>query len=204
MFFYMPPKSQIWGHRVGRLSSVEILERSTRFLDELTNVIGSTTQKFRISYREDALEYGTAAVGAASKLIAAAPGSLNRFEGWDGIQYDITWTLITPDELKPLATWLDTLGNRPIDQFSANAECHINFNWKSTAADPSPTSGQNMFTVRLGRSSVLMTMFGFDSLEHFEQVKKYLSGIDLCVLSDKHLRPMKVREPKGKAKSSSL
>src|SRR4051812_12872963 len=36
MLKYHPPKSQLWGHRVGKLSAVQLLERSERFLREQT------------------------------------------------------------------------------------------------------------------------------------------------------------------------
>ena len=36
MLKYHPSKSQFWGHRVGKLSAVQLLERSERFLREQT------------------------------------------------------------------------------------------------------------------------------------------------------------------------
>jgi hypothetical protein len=50
MLIYHPPKSQVWGHRVGRLKTMQLFDRSERFVQEQMLVQPPQTADFTVNW----------------------------------------------------------------------------------------------------------------------------------------------------------
>jgi hypothetical protein len=93
--------------------------------------------------------------------------------------------------LATVAAWIDETERHASDpEFSVRCHSNAMFRWKNIPGEnPGSVPWGGVFGVQnYARPRAILTLFGFASLEHYQSVKQYLTGIDLVVLTDKWLR----------------
>jgi hypothetical protein len=188
MLNYHPPKSQVWGHRVGRLSTLELFDRSAQFVREQMIILAEPNTQFTVDWTAVRSPEISESVESIRKVLSARPIPGIASNKYRKRLQSLSWNVNT-DEMRAAVLWLETIaGQHDEAEFSARLSSTLTFHWSSVPGDE-PAKCGGMFGVYLPRPGTLTTMFSFVSLEHFQAIKQYLSQIGLVVLSDKHLRP---------------
>ena len=173
--FYQPPRSQGYGHRVGRLTSVQILDLAERFRHEQTISEKPPTFNFYVRTVVGGPAFVTNAISEIENIISVAPRiSMGTWPGYAGTRnYD--WQP-PPDKLTAVATWLDKMhACQSEPEFWSDCSVFTQFRWKSPPGSTPPSSKSGgFFGFSLGLRSVT-TMFEFISVEHFRAVQRYLT-----------------------------
>ncbi|MDB5324401.1 MAG: hypothetical protein JWN40_6032 [Phycisphaerales bacterium] len=187
MLNYHPPKSQLWGHRVGRLSTLELLDRSEQFVREQMIIQTAPNANFTVNWTSTRSLGISESVQSIRQVLLAQPVAGTASNKYRERLQSLTWKLTT-EEMRAAAVWLDAMaGQHQEDEFSGTLSRTLTFRWSSVpGGEPARCGG--MFAVYLPRPGALTTMFGFVSMEHYQAIKDYLAQIGLVVLSDRHLR----------------
>jgi hypothetical protein len=186
---YSPPKSQIWGHQVGRLSAVSVVERVSRFLDAHATVLKSQASDLTIEW-SSSQDAAVAGVAAEMERALGLPKTGSEMPAPDGRVYRHRCWQYQAELLPAVAAWFDRLADlmKARDVF-AQASTSWLIAWRDEGP-PRPTeSTGGMFGIHLGRPHRLTTAFDFRNLEQYAKVKAALRQLQLVELSDKHLRP---------------
>ena len=197
MLSYRAPKSQMWGHRLSRLSAVDLLDRAELFLRERTIAKQPATAEFLVVWTPRRSPAISESIEVVRRVLASQPTTHDCTNKYYEPARNLSWTL-GPDQVRPAALWLEQMyAEHGEDDFSANLSSTIIFEWNDLANDGSPRHG-GMFGFHLARPRGVTTMFGFPSMEHYQGIKEYLVRIGLVVLSDKHLREVKPLRRRGR------
>jgi hypothetical protein len=190
MLIYHPPKAQVWGHRLGRLKTMQLFDRSERFVHEQMIVQPPQTANFTVNWmaaRSPEISLSIDSFRDSITSHARRGTCSNQF----GQQVQtLTWRL-SGDEMRSAAMWLETMRSQhdDPDEFSATLSSMITFQWRNVppGEDTPPCGG--MYGLHLPQPGALTTMFSFVSTSHYQTIKGDLKKTELVVLSDKHLRP---------------
>ena len=190
MLHYHPPKAQVWGHQVGRLSATTLVDRSLRFLNDRCAVIGSQPSDLVILWNaalhpavRDVVADIDEALGPATAVnkLRDASGQVFRQHHWP----------FPADKLPAVARWFGELADSMrTKQVVARASTIWSFAWSD---EPPPlrhleTPG-GLFGVHLFPPHRITTSFSFRDMDHYVRIKAYLAELGLVQLSDRHLRP---------------
>ncbi len=202
MISYSPPKSQVWGHQVGRLTATAVVERCLSFLDSHCSVINSQASELMIGWNEGRNAGVTEEVVVDVDRTLGQPTAVNEMPSGDGRRFRQRRWPFTPERLPMVATWFDKLADALMTQ---DAVAHSSTNWIfAWRGEPEPLrameSAGGMLGIHLGRPHRVTTMFSFRDFDQYASVKAALSELELVELSDKHLRP-KVGTPAAKRRA---
>jgi hypothetical protein len=200
MLRYSPPKSQVWGHQVGRLSAAEIVDRCLRFLNDECVVIGSQLSELMIGWN-DAQHSFLSEVASEIGRALGNPSTANEAPSVGGQIFRQRRWPFSADKLQAVAGWFDNLREaiKTRDVVAQSSIIWI-FAWRDEPQPLRPLeSAGGMFGVHLGQPHRITTAFSFRSLDRYEKIKESLAILELAELSGRHLRP-KVGVGKRKAK----
>lgn len=188
MIRYQPPKSQVWGHQVGRLSAVELVDRCRRFLDEQCTILRLDKSEFSLAWKpiHDVLLSGVAA--EVDQTIGLPTVSSERPAGDGDLGYRGRRWSFDGDKLPIVASWVDRLAAlTKTSDVVVHSSTFWSLAWREEP--PSERTPDSAFAVHLGRPHRLTTLLLFRDPEQYARIKKFLEEIGLVQLSDKHLRP---------------
>jgi hypothetical protein len=177
MYFYQPPKSSIWGHRLGRLTGKQVLGRVERFLAKATGAHEFSNGVL------SAADVSSPDAGLALELLAIA--------GKNPYQLDSATTLAC---VTKLIDWEEANHRRP--QFVSVLQSCVIREWKTPSGREATESLINIHYG--GMLPCISTFLRFGSIESFEAIQKVLSDVGLCKLNPKYLKP--VRRAKQKVR----
>src|SRR3954447_1850584 len=180
MIRYSPPKSQVWGHQVGRLPAVAVVERLLRFLEARCTILNSMPSELMLGWNDaehDAVSEIAADINRTlgeakvANELAAAGGQVFRQRRWP----------FSPELLPAVATWFDRLADLQETQaVVAQSSTLWNFAWRDEPPPLVPLeSPGGMVGVHLGRPHRITTMFTFRDLDHYVNIKAALSELEL-------------------------
>ena len=177
MISYKPPKSQVWGHQVGRLSASDVVDRALRFLEQECTIASDPSPS------ELMLGWMPATCPAASELAIeinqtlGPPREMRDHPSSGGkIFRQHRWSF-TADKLPTIAGWIDRLAE-PLAAGDAVVHCSTNwiFTWRGEPPPVVPLeSPGGMFGVHLGKPHRVTTMFSFGDMEKYERIKASLA-----------------------------
>lgn len=189
MLHYHPPKSRIWGQQVGRLAASQVVERGLRFLNERCVNVTMDSSDIRVS------ELDSPVPGAVQAITALWGGEPQVDEGRDAdgsVIRSFKWPLAAA-QLPAVARWFDSVRQQLTRGATPFTSTYWSFDWPGP---PPPSKGSKpafrfggTLGIHLGCPHRVTTMFSFRDVEHYAEIKAYLSGIGLVDLSDKHVRP---------------
>src|SRR5438874_12776706 len=84
---YSPPKSQVWGHQVGRLTATAVVDQCLSFLDSHCSVINSQPSELMIGWNEGPAARVTEEVVADVELTLGQPTTVNEMPSGDGRRF---------------------------------------------------------------------------------------------------------------------
>jgi len=187
---YCPPKSQIWGHRLGRLTAVQIVERGLRFLNEQSSTAEAKPAEFIVDWSAHSDRSVSETIHAINGQLGAAAKVGDYRDGTGLMFHHLRW-LVSAAQLPAVASWFDEL-REALHQGEVVAHCSMTWMFKlkdEAGEDESVERYGGMFGIHLGRVQGITTMFGFRDVAHYGTIKDYLRSIELVELSDKHVRP---------------
>jgi hypothetical protein len=190
---YHPPKRQRWGHRVGRLSPLQLHERSETFLRDKTivvalhepevTVIWSPADSIFISQSIDSLPPGVGGADGEGEgdFFGKALRRITRKLSPASLQAAVEW-------LEATEPHLNNPGGLPPKTLLYR---YVDFQWRdSSIAEDAPVPFPNsMLGVFYSRPRCVSTFFQFETIQQYYNVKTYLIDLELVTLSDKHVRP---------------
>jgi hypothetical protein len=190
MIRYTPPKSQIWGHQVGRLSATAIVDRGTQFLSTNCTIINSQPSLLMVGWN-------TTLHPVVSKLAdeidqtLGQPTVVNELPSADGQLFRQRHWSFAAEHLPAVATWFDRLAQPMKTQdVVAQSSTYWAFAWQDELPPLLPLqSAGGMFGIHLGKPHRITTMFTFRDVQRYQNIKAYLAELGLVELSDKHVRP---------------
>jgi hypothetical protein len=193
MLIYHPPKSQVWGHRLGPLKTMQLFDRSERFVREQMIVQPPQTADFTLNWMPARSPEISSSIESFRNSITSHPRRGTCSNQFGQQVQTLTWKL-SADEMRSVATWLETMSSQHDDpyDFSATLCSVIKFQWRSMPGKDAPPCG-GMYALHLPQPGALTTMFSFVSTSHYRTIKDYLRKIELVILSDKHLRPARTK-----------
>lgn len=200
MIRYHPPKSQVWGHQVGRLTATEVVDRCRRFLDEQCMVVNSQPSELTVGWNSgrDALLLGI--VAEVEQTLGPATAVVER-PGPGGQVFRLRRWPFAAEKLAAVGAWFDRLADAmETPEVVAHSSTIWGFAWRDEPPQVRALeSPGGMFGVHLGRPHRISTLFSFRDLERYAMIKRYLEEVGLARLSDKHLRPkVRVDAKKGR------
>jgi hypothetical protein len=173
MFYYLPPKSAIWGHRLGRLTANQARGLLRTFLE-----CSVAHQVFQSATLHDGAELVPLFDRQTLVDVADTPYAPITFED-------------SESAIEAIVEYEKRTGARPQAAFVAQ-QFFISA-WR-VLDRVVPTDSR--LTMHYGSFPCVSTFFNFDSIETFEHVRESLSTIGLCRLNPKHLKPVRSRKPK--------
>jgi hypothetical protein len=192
MFNYQPPKSQVWGHRLGRLTSAQIWERAIQFLQEQTVIEAPLQADFSVVWVPGRCQSLASDMDRFHCSLGPPAAENSLASRVDEPAQCVRWNLPI-HQMGPIAAWLDKVHESASERITARAGGNLMFKWSRSHGEGSTDRG-GMFGVHLGTVRAITTMFSFASREHYHAIKQYLADIGLVELSDKHLKP--ARQPR--------
>jgi hypothetical protein len=194
---YSPPKSQVWGHQVGRLPATAVVEKCLSFLESHCAVIDSQSGELMIGWSE-----GPGA-GLVEEVIVEVdrtlgqPTTVNDMPSAQGTRFRQRRWPFPAERLPVVATWFDRLSDVLKTQgVVAHSSTNWIFAWRGEPEPLSPTeSAGGMLGIHLGRRNKITTLFSFRNLQQYASIKAALTKMHLVELQDKHLRPKVAARP---------
>ena len=197
MSHYSPPKSEVHGHAIGRLSATEAVERCLRFLDGQCVSRNPGPSELMLGWN-DARGAAVAEVMADVDRTLGPAAKVNRIPDASGQLFHQHRWPYSVDKLPDVASWFDRLADAlEAGEVVAHASTVWMFTWRGDDAargdSPPPVplvSPGGMLALHLGlRPHRLSTMFTFRDVDQYARVKTVLSQLGLVELSDRNLRP---------------
>jgi hypothetical protein len=190
MLTYQPPKSQVYGHQVGRLLASQIVKLGMRFLEEQCRVTNSPRTELSIGWTPEKHPDVTESVAILDGLLGVAAKLTERPYDGDLVYRHLRWSL-SDSSLPTVARSIDSLlEGMPYGDVVITCSTCWSFEWRDGAVDG--VAGQSfggMFGIHLGELQGLTTMFTFRDVSQYGAIKGYLAGIGLVKLSDRYVRP---------------
>jgi hypothetical protein len=205
MIHYHPPKSQVWGHQVGRLTAAQVVGLSFRFVKEQCTITNSQQSELTLGWNVIKRPEVSAIADDAGVALGGATFEHERPDVRPdavGETYRIRRWKIGGDDLPKVASWFDRISG-PIATYEVTAHCSIGwfFAWRD---EPLPLrkfeSAGGHFMIHLGSPHRISTAFSFWSIEKYDEIKQYLQAIGLAELSDRHLTPKAEMRRLGRVK----
>lgn len=175
MFYYRPPKSSIWGHRLRKMPAARASELFEKFLATATGSHQFTT---------------------GSLTCFGVPGGMTaRFEKLLGLQSLNCFFHLNQEQTRTCLQEIikheaaNPAGPRPYSLLeSINVSC-----WRINGEDVATDS---TFSMHYGSLPCLSTFLHFDSIDQFHFVRQALADLGICKLNEKHLRPSRSKNLK--------
>ncbi len=176
MFYYRPPKSSIWGHRVRGMPA----ERASKLFGEFL-----------------AIAVGEYRLASGSFSCHPTPDNLlARFEQKLGISAREGFFHLTGEQTQlALAEIIQLQSASPTGPRPYRLLQHFAITQWRIGSQTFPTD--SMFHMHYGPLPCPSTSLHFDSAEQFHQIQQTLSRLKLCTLNEKHLRLSRSREKKA-------
>ena len=190
MIRYNPPKSQVWGHQVGRLSATAVVDRCWQFLNDQCTIINSQPSELMIGWNSE--QHGLVSeVASEVDRNLGQPTTVNELPRAGGQVFRQRRWPFPADKLAAVAKWFDRLAESlKTDQVVAHSSTFWIFAWHDEPPPLRPIeSAGGMLGIHLGRPHRITTAFSFRDFDEYSRIKAYLSGLELVELSDRHLRP---------------
>lgn len=191
MLRYSPPKSQVWGHAVSRLTGAEVVRRGLGFIASECQVSRHYTTDLTLGWKEhDDDELVQRASSELTELLGA-PISVVEMPDTGGLLFRQCRWRFSPPQLAAIAITFDELQDLLKRKVAvARASTFWTIAWRD---EPVPltesASAGGQFGIHLGPPQRLTTLFSFRSLDQYAKIKRALSDLELAELSDRHLRP---------------
>ncbi len=190
MISYSPPKSQAWGHRIGRLSASKIVDIGLQFIEEQCSCSSTPESELGIGWMSDCDSNISRSVNELIREIGE-PITTVDVPSLVGTFRQNQWTL-SSGHLVAIASWFD-LVREPLKHKELVATCGTCWGIQWRINNKRISGG--MFGIHLGQPHRLTTAFTFPDISHYEIIKRYLSDIGLVKLSDTHIRPKTALRP---------
>jgi hypothetical protein len=190
MIQYHPPKSQIWGHRVGRLSAAMVVERALRFLDKHCTIITSDPAKLAVSWTSTDYASIQRVIDDVEQAIGRPQAEVDLPMPDGRTFHQRVWRFLDA-QLGSAAAWIDQFaGLSKTGDVLPHTSKLWTFAWRDEpkVALPEQAPG-GMFGVHLGPLNRITTSFSFRDMDRYQAMKRYFKDIGLANLSDKHVRP---------------
>ncbi len=191
MFHYKPPKSQLWGHQVGRLRATAVVNRALRFLETHCTIIQSQPSELMIGWNSGPHAHLAEDIVANVDQTLGSPTVVDKLPKADGRLFQYRRWQFSAERLPLVATWLDQLADvLSTPDVVAHSSTFWMFAWRDEPTPLRPLeSAGGMLGIHLGLPHRITTMFSFRDLQRYASIKTALSELELVELSDKHLRP---------------
>ena len=191
MIRYNPPKSQIWGHQVGRLAATDIVARGVSFLASHCTILDSQPSELMIGWNDGPHGHVVEAVVNEIDQAIGLPTVANEMPIADGRLFRQRRWLFPPERLSAVAAWFDKLaGLLKTQDVVAHSSTFWTFAWRDEVATLHPLeSAGGTFGIHLSHRHKITTMFSFRDLDQYASVKSVFGALGLAELSDRHLRP---------------
>lgn len=190
MIRYQPPKSTVWGHQVGRLSAMAIVDRCSQFLNAKCTIINTQPSELIVAWNATHDSFVSGVQAETDQKLGQPPTVVERPVAGAEAFRRRRWPF-SADNLPAVATCFDKLAEYlKTRDVVAQSSTFWTFAWRDEPPPLLPMqSAGGMFGVHLGNPHRITTMFSFRDFERYLSIKSYLAELDLTELSDKHLRP---------------
>lgn len=108
MIRYNPPKSQIWGHQVGRLNAAVVVERCSQFLSDHCSIINSQPSELMIGWNSSQHDLVSEIANQIDQMLGE-PSTSSEFPSADGQLFRQRRWPFSAEKLPAVATWFDKL-----------------------------------------------------------------------------------------------
>ncbi|MCA9146875.1 MAG: hypothetical protein KDB05_29055 [Planctomycetales bacterium] len=192
MISYSPPKSQAWGHRVGRHTATKIVDLGMKFLSEQCSSVTTPQSELEIGWMCENQPELSRSIDELTSRVGEASATID-FPFPNGLFRQNRWSL-SSTHLTVIAEWFDRVKEQ-VEENAVVATCGTcwGIQWKN---DPETVSG-GMFGIHLGRPHRITTMFTFPDISRYEMTKRYLIAVGFVTLSDKHISPKTALSPRN-------
>jgi len=188
MFYYRPSKSSVWGHFLRKMPAEREKARFTQFL---ATAVGK--YKF-LSGRLTIARYS----GFIS-TVSPSDSFLQRFEQVTGLtsrQGDFgQLTQKQSEKCIDEIVKYETLSREELSSYLVTLTQSFTIcAWRIDGQDVGTNSQMNL---NYGKLPAVSTFLQFDTIEHFQYIKRVLEDLRFCKLNEKHLNIRKRRENKN-------
>ena len=168
MYRYSPPKSSTWGHSLRNMEP----ERQKTLFDE---------------FLKKAVAEHSFATSSLQFLPGSDPADVRRFEQELGIttQHGGFWSLTQQQSEVALNEIIRNRAGLRRILFSSS------INISEWLIDGKPVDVQSHISLFYGMKPCISTFLQFETTDQFEFIKRILSDLKFCKLSEKHLKPIK-------------
>lgn len=190
MIRYCPPKSQVWGHHVGRLKATDLVDKALRFLDRHCTIISSEPSELMLLFHPAEYPWIAELTNEIDRTLGAAPNGCQDLAVMGRAMRQCRWP-INWGQLPVVAPIFDRLSD-VLATGDVIAQCSASwiFAWRDEPPPLRPLdSPGGLFGVYLGKPHRITTMFSFRDTDHYDAIKADMQKLALVELSDRHLRP---------------
>jgi len=184
MFRYSPPKSNIWGHSLGKMQPARQRELFAEFLKRAVAEHSFTS-------------------GSLTFILGTAPAFLP-------LEAQGQWGHVTSDDVRHFEQLLGTPAREGAFYTLAPQQCEAalteliqrrallpgsmllqSVDISKWLIEGQPAATQSRVTLYYGMKSCISTFLQFETTSQFEFIKRVLADLDFCKLNEKHLKPIK-------------
>jgi hypothetical protein len=184
MYRYSPPKSNIWGHSLGKMQPAGQRELFAEFLKRAVAEHSFTG-------------------GILTFFVGAAPEFLP-------LEARVQWGHVTSDDVRRFEQLLGTSARDGVFYSLAAHQCEVAlaeliqrsallpgsmllqsvdiFKW---LIEGQPVTTHSKVNLYYGMKPCISTFLQFETTSQFEFIKRVLADLDFCKLNEKHLKPIK-------------
>jgi hypothetical protein len=189
MYRYSPPKSNIWGHSLGKMQPVRQRDLFAEFLKRavfehsftggsLTFFVGAAPAFFPLEAQAQWGHVTTEDVRHFEQILGASSRD-GAFYSLTSHQCEVALTeLVQRSALLPGSLLLQSV---EISKWLIEGQ---------------PVATQSRLMLYYGMKPCISTFLEFETTSQFEFIKRVLADLDFCKLNEKHLKPIKQRAKK--------
>ena len=184
MYRYSPPKSNIWGHSLGKMQPARQRERFAEFLKRAVAEHSFTG-------------------GSLTFFVGAAPAFLP-------LEAQGQWGHVTSDDVRHFEQLLGASAREGAFYLLAPQQCEValseliqrsallpgsmllqTVDISKWLIEGQPVTTQSRVTLYYGVKPCISTFLQFETTSQFEFIKRTLANLEFCKLNEKHLKPIK-------------
>jgi len=175
MFYYRPPKSSIWGHRLGKMPA----ERAKALFNQFLAI---AVAEYKYSYGSMSIHDSTGQMQSRYERLIGKPLTLDRRSD-----------MLTQEQCE-----------KCVDEFIMDQNAggptpfllHYSIDITQWRLHGQPAPTQSSLSIYYGPFPCLSTSLRFETREQFEYIKQVFADIRLCKLNEKHLREVSPKKKK--------
>jgi len=173
-FCYHPPKSTMWGHRLGKMRA----ERARSLFEQF---LATAVSEYRfISASLNIYDASGQIVSRYERLVGTGARE-GRFEELTQVQCTKCLDEIVKDE---------SSSSSGLSPFLLAQSLEVT-KWR---IGNEAVATSSLISMYYGRLPCISTFLLFDTVEQFQHVKRALGDLRFCKLSEKHLKPINVQQ----------